>query len=85
MGNNLHSFPFRHFRGTTTGQPFLPISPTGCPRFSPFSKSRVPNDRSFGCVLLGGFPLVRRAACVLGQPTVTIYGRIYIRILFTSP
>ena len=29
--------------------------------------------------------LLHRAACVLGQPTVTIYGRIYIRILFTSP
>ena len=72
-------------RVNRSSRPSLPRSLAGCPRFSPFRKSRVAIDRSLRCVLLGAFPSCRRAACVLGQPTVTIYGRIYIRILFTSP
>ena len=40
----------------------------GCPRFSPFSKSRVANDRSFGCALLGVFPLCAATrACSANQ------------------
>ena len=89
MGNNLHSFPFRHFRGTTAGQPFLPI------RLSlrrsldvlvslHFRKAAL-RTTVLSAVFSSEVFLLHRAACVLGQPTVTIYGRIYIRILFTSP
>ena len=89
MGNNLHSFPFRHFRGTTAGQPFLPIRLSRVARwmssfFSIFEKPRC--ERPFLRLCFArSFSSLRRDAGVLGQPTVTIYGRIYIRILFTSP